>query len=90
MNKNNNNCPLCLNKVKSRPSMRLNCGHKFHKNCMHTQLTTRHASHNKCGMCRKPLPVARLLDEIINGFQRNKNTRANRSRPATAKRRLNF
>lgn len=56
-----NECPICAEKPAKMQQLK-QCGHKFCKDCLYTQMHTDIQSNYKCGLCRKPMrPV------ILNG-----------------------
>jgi hypothetical protein len=62
-----NECPICAEKPAKMQQLK-QCGHKFCKNCLYTQMHTDIQSNYKCGLCRKPMrPV------ILNGVSQRWN-----------------
>ena len=49
-------CPICINPLKSKKTEKLICGHTFHRDCLLTDLKKR-GTHNlyNCPMCRSKI-----------------------------------
>ena len=58
---NTDECVICYESLKDKPSNVLPCGHSFHRECIHNWLTR---GNNTCPTCREPFKEENLRDYV--------------------------
>ena len=61
---NNNECAICLEKLKSNNTIKTSCNHYFCISCVSKQLNSE--NNMKCSLCRKPLSVKKDMCQLVN------------------------
>ena len=61
---NNNDCPICLEKLTHNNTVKTNCNHYFCINCINTQLDN--ANKLSCSLCRTTLDIKTDFTHLIN------------------------
>ena len=59
-------CPICLTPLGDKESVRTNCGHKFHKECIQRSLQIK----RECPLCRQLIDGTTVIPKTINGGRR--------------------
>ena len=61
---NNNECAICLEKLKSNNTIKTSCNHYFCISCVSKQLSSENSI--KCSLCRKQLSVKKDMCQLVN------------------------
>jgi len=68
---NMNSCSICLeNLEKSSSEITLGCSHKYHLNCIYTNITQGTTTHSKCPLCRRNI---KMEDSLIKLSEEDNN-----------------